>query len=175
MSVTKRRHPNNKVKQIYIKDKILYLILWSLVLLLFIYFYYFFRRHGGGSSSFLKVLSSDKVFNVVQQIHNQELKHSSYKKVMDVIHRQYYGITTTYVQEYCSACPVCQLSQPQSTRAPLKPIIKSEFLYRLQMDFIDLRNSPDGQYHYIAHVMDHFSKFHILFPTKTKEVDEVAT
>ena len=43
------------------------------------------------------------------------------------------------------------------------------------MDLIDLRNSPDGHYHYIAHVMDHFSKFHILFPTKTKEADEVAT
>ena len=43
------------------------------------------------------------------------------------------------------------------------------------MDLIDLRNSPDGEFHYIAHVMDHFSKYHILFPTKTKEADEVAT
>ena len=37
-----------------------------------------------------------------------------------------------------------------------------------------MRNSPDGEYHHIGHVMDHFSKFHILFPLKTKTADEVA-
>ena len=40
-------------------------------------------------SSFLKVVSSGKVFDVLLQIHGQELKHSRYKRVMDVIHRKY--------------------------------------------------------------------------------------
>ena len=95
---------------------------------------------------------------------------------MDVIHRQYYGITITYVQEYCSACPVCQLSQPQSTRAPLKPTIESDISSQ----------AADGSYWFFATLQMNttttllilwiiVSKFHILFPTKTKEADEVAT
>ena len=51
------------------------------------------QKQGDGRSAFLKVVSSDKVFGVVHQIHGKELKHSGYKKVMDVIQRQYYEIT----------------------------------------------------------------------------------
>lgn len=53
-------------------------------------------------------------------------------------------------------------------------MIQKDFLERVQIDFIDMRHSPDGEYHYIAHFMDHFSKFHVLFPLKTKSAPEVA-
>ena len=131
------------------------------------------KVNGDGSSSFLKVVSTDKVYDIVQQVHSNELKHSGYKKVLDMVQKQYYGITRSYVQEFCTTCPTCQLSQPQTTKAPLKPIIENNFLQRLQMDLIDMRNTPDGEFHYIAQVMDHFSKFHILLPTKTKEAEEI--
>ena len=36
-----------------------------------------------------------------------------------------------------------------------------------------MRHSPDGEYCDIGHVMDHFSKFHILFPLRTKCAVEV--
>ena len=42
------------------------------------------------------------------------------------------------------------------------------------MDLIDFSATPDGPYHYIAHYVDHFSKFHILFPIKDKSAAEVA-
>ena len=38
-----------------------------------------------------------------------------------------------------------------------------------------MRHSPDGDYHYIGHVMDHFSKFHVLFPLRSKSAVEVAS
>ena len=104
-------------------------------------------------------MSSGKVFDVLLQIHGQELKHSRYKRVMDVIHKKYYGLSRTYAQEFCSTCPVCPLSQPQSTRAPLKPIIDTEVFHRLQMNLIDLRNPSDGEYHYIAHVIPLFTSY----------------
>ena len=45
----------------------------------------------------------------------------------------------------------------------------------MQVDLIDTRHSPDGEYNYIGHVMDHFSKYHVLFPLQTKSAVEVAS
>ena len=134
----------------------------------------FLQITGDGSGSHLKVIPTSQIYDVVYQVHHKERKHSGYRKVADIVYSQYHGITRSYIQEFCTTCPVCQLSQPQSTRAPLKPIVECEFLNRLQMDLIDMRNTPDEDYHYIGHVMDHFSKFHVLFPLKSKSADEVA-
>ena len=38
-----------------------------------------------------------------------------------------------------------------------------------------MTTSADGSYKWIGHVVDHFSKFHILFPMKKKEAVEVAS
>jgi hypothetical protein len=88
--------------------------------------------------------------------------------------RQYFGVTRGFVQEFCSHCPVCQLKQAQTTRPPLQPIIETDFLNRIQVDLIDMRHNPDGEFNYIGHFMDHFSKFHILFPLRKKTAEEVS-
>ena len=88
--------------------------------------------------------------------------------------KQYYGIPRQFVQEFCKRCPVCQLSQPQTTKPPLKPILADNFMERIQIDLIDMQGSPDGEYKFIGHVADHFSKFHVLFPLKSKTAIEVA-
>ena len=79
------------------------------------------------------------------------------------VQRHDFGITRGFVQEFYTHCPVCQLSQPQNTRPPLQPIIENDFLDRVQVDLIHMRHSPDNEYNYIGHFMDHFSKFHVLF------------
>ena len=43
------------------------------------------------------------------------------------------------------------------------------------MDLIDFRNAPDGEYNWICHAIDPFTKYHIIFPMKSKETKEVAT
>ena len=49
------------------------------------------------------------------------------------------------------------------------------FLHKLfQIDLIDMSSTPDDGYHWIGHVLDCFSKYHILFPMKRKEAAEVA-
>ncbi len=35
-----------------------------------------------------------------------------------------------------------------------------------------MSHEPDGEYKWIAHVIDHFSKYNILWPQKTKNMDE---
>jgi len=38
-----------------------------------------------------------------------------------------------------------------------------------------MRHCKDGEYEYIGHFEDHFTKFNVLFPLKTKTADEVST
>lgn len=44
----------------------------------------------------------------------------------------------------------------------------------MQIDLIDMRSKPDQSYQYIAHYMDHWSKFHIIWPLMNKSAVEVA-
>ena len=126
-------------------------------------------------SSYVRVVHAGNMFDVICSIHAQQLKHSGYKKVMDFVKRNYYGISRSVIQKFTSLCPTCQRSAPQTSRPPLRPIIADGFLHRIQVDLIDMRNCPDTEFKYICHMMDHFSKFHVLFPLKTKSADEVAT
>ncbi|KAL8610766.1 hypothetical protein ACOMHN_016749 [Nucella lapillus] len=127
-----------------------------------------------GATRHLRVVHADQLYEVTKQVHVDELKHAGYKKVMEFVQRHYYGITRAYIQTFCKTCPTCQLAQPQITKPPLQPIIEGSFMARIQLDLIDMRHCPDGTYHYIAHFMDHFTKFHILFPLATKSADEVS-
>ena len=43
-----------------------------------------------------------------------------------------------------------------------------------QIDLIDMTNDPDGSFHYIGNICDHFTKYHVLFALITKEPIEVA-
>ena len=67
------------------------------------------------------------------------------------------------------------MSVKQTNNSELRPIISSGFLTRAQIDLIDNRHKPDGDYSYIAHYMDHWSKFHVIWPLKRKTADEVAS
>ena len=43
-----------------------------------------------------------------------------------------------------------------------------------QIDLIDIRHRPDGTFKWIGHYMDHWAKFHVLFPQMRKSAAEVA-
>ena len=43
-----------------------------------------------------------------------------------------------------------------------------------QIDLIDMSSQPDGQYYWIGHYLDHWSKYHILFPLAGKSAADVA-
>jgi hypothetical protein len=42
------------------------------------------------------------------------------------------------------------------------------------MDSINMTGQPDGEYKHIIHYVDHYSKFHILWPTTSLRAEEVA-
>nr|XP_045594394.1 KRAB-A domain-containing protein 2-like [Procambarus clarkii] len=114
------------------------------------------------------------LYDTVAEVHTQSTSHAGYKKVAMILKSEFYGIPRQFVQEFCKCCPTCELARPQICRPAPRLIIEKEFMHRIQVDLIDMRNSPDGNYNYICHVVDHFSKYHILFPLKSKTPREVA-
>ena len=44
----------------------------------------------------------------------------------------------------------------------------------MQIDLIDMRHMPDDSYNYIAHYMNYWSKFHVMWPLMRKSAVEVA-
>ena len=55
-----------------------------------------------------------------------------------------------------------------------KPIKSTNFNQRWQIDLIDFRTCPDGEYNWIITVQDHFTKFVWLRPLRQKSGLEVA-
>ena len=117
----------------------------------------------------------DELYSVVKYVHNTHLVHAGYKKVLAKIEQEYYAVSRDYVQEFCKSCPTCELRKPQTVHEPLHPIIAKGVWHRVQVDLIDMRHSLDGEYCYIGHVVDHFSKYHVLFPLRSKSAVEVAS
>lgn len=48
------------------------------------------------------------------------------------------------------------------------------YLTRVQMDLIDMRSIQDGEFQWILHTKDHFSKFSWAYPLCSKEAQPVA-
>jgi hypothetical protein len=42
------------------------------------------------------------------------------------------------------------------------------------MDLVDMRSVPDGEYKWILHTKDHFTKFSWAYPLQSKEAEPVA-
>ena len=101
---------------------------------------------------------------------------STQKFIFKIFHQKlsclsFFVLTTTYITEFCKNCPTCQLQQPKKEQPPLKPIIAQDFMERIQIDLIDMRHSPDGDFNYIGHFEDHMTKFHILFLLRDKSAN----
>jgi transposase InsO family protein len=67
-----------------------------------------------------------------------------------------------------------QLSRPDNHGLCITPIRTDRFMARWQVDLVDFRTCPDGEYKWICNVQDHFTKFCWLKPLKFKCAEEVA-
>ena len=71
------------------------------------------------------------------------------------------------------SCEKCARNEPRKTIAPLQPIVVTELWEYVQAGLIDMRGNPDGEFKWILHIRDHFSKFSAGFALKTKASNEV--
>lgn len=100
--------------------------------------------------------------------------HNGYKKTFQWVKREVFGISRAEVQWLLEHCQVCMLNvQQNTTRALLQPIVVRDILARLQADLIDMRTNPEGEYVWILHLKDHFSKSSMLYTLTSKMAPEI--
>ena len=83
------------------------------------------------------------------------------KTTFSALNQQFFSIERQEVVFLLKYCKTCARTKPQTrtTRAPLKPIEPHRMFERIQIDLIDISTTPDGEYIWILHIVDHFSKF----------------
>lgn len=100
--------------------------------------------------------------------------HGSHDKMRHEVAQHYYWIPSIIIDIYLTCRVACQLRKPVKIHVVSTAILSLGFLTRLQMDLIDLQTPLDGEYQWILHCRDHFSKYSWAFPMKTKEARFIA-
>ena len=105
-------------------------------------------------SSWRQVAFVEDFFDILKDIHCKEKGHIGSKKTLEEVHafdveflavlllpcnllsqvcKVYEGLPRSAVDQFIQLCIVCHAQKPQTTRAPLKPIISSGFMTRGQV------------------------------------------
>lgn len=116
------------------------------------------------------VVHAEQVFDIIKDVHIQ-LGHIGYRKTFSALQERYYVITKNEVLEMLKHCQICWLKGGQPK---IPPVVGRHVWERVQIDLIDMRSEPDGEFRWILHVIDHFSKFTSLYALRNKQAVEVA-
>ena len=120
-----------------------------------------------------RVVAKEDIFDIIHDFHGGIICSgtlSTYNEICKV----FSGITRELVAIFVRHCGDCQLKRNQQKSSVLVPIVSNCFLERVQIDLIDFQKDPSGEFKWIGHCLDHFTKYHVLFPLKKKEAQEVA-
>ncbi|CAC5424457.1 unnamed protein product [Mytilus coruscus] len=128
----------------------------------------------GVLANWKKVVRVDKIFEILKSVHEGARAHTGYHKLYKDVEQTFSGITRKACMEFIKGCVQCACKKPQRNVAPLTPITSKYFMHRRQLDFVDKPADPDGQYCWIGHYIDHYTKFNFFWPQMNKSADEVA-
>ncbi|XP_070203512.1 KRAB-A domain-containing protein 2-like [Littorina saxatilis] len=119
------------------------------------------------------VVCKEDLYNVIKRCHLR-VGHSGRTKTWQELRSNYAWIRHDLVQLFLRTCQECATRATVNKPAVGKPIISLGFLTRVQMDLIDMRTRPDGDFSWIIHLRDHYSKFSWVHPMTSKRAVEVA-
>ncbi|KIN08866.1 hypothetical protein OIDMADRAFT_48707 [Oidiodendron maius Zn] len=127
-----------------------------------------FRRPDSMFLNLRYTVPESEVFDTIANEHLQ-LLHAGQIKTWAAVQQKYYGISRQEVTFVLKLCKNCALDRPAATKAPLVLIISRRAWERVQIDLIDMRHEPSGQFKWILHIKDHFSKYTQFYPLKSKQ------
>lgn len=132
-----------------------------------------YRQPGGKYKNPRRVLHQNDVFEAIKKIHLQ-LGHPGRDKVFYEVDQQFYGTNRDEVEWLKAHCLHCLLNAQNKAKAPLTPIVVNYSMERVQIDLIDMRHQPSGQYCWICHIKDHWSKYTQLYALTSKNAGPIA-
>ncbi|CAF4559174.1 unnamed protein product, partial [Didymodactylos carnosus] len=112
-------------------------------------------------------------YTILRDVH-EKTGHGGRDKMRVEVKQHYYWIPSKVISIYLSTCIACQIRKPVKNHVVSTAIVSLGFLTRLQIALIDLRTRPDGEFKWILHARDHFSKFSWGYALQTKEAKNVA-
>lgn len=137
-------------------------------------------QHQGGHRTIL--LRTSEVSDCIKKYYTK-YKGSGARKLHRVISKAFSGVPERKIQKYLNSIPEAQrLNTKFCNKITPKPVQSSSVLNQVQIDLVDMRNSPSSPadkpnitYKYILVVLDIFSRFIFLRPLESKSSTEVAT
>ncbi|CAF1570775.1 unnamed protein product [Rotaria magnacalcarata] len=119
------------------------------------------------------VVRHENLYTKIKECH-ERVGHHGRDKTWIEVKDQYGWVPLDTVKLFISQCDVCSNRKTFPKPAAEKPIVSIGYFTRLQVDLIDMRSIPNGEYKWILHAKDHFTKFLWTYPLQSKEAEPVA-
>jgi hypothetical protein len=113
------------------------------------------------------------MYAIIKQNHTA-VGHGGFRKAYNDLKAHYANINREVIKTFLKLCEHCALKKKRSelSKLVIKPVRSSDFSSRGQVDLIDYQSVPDSGYKWVN--QNHFTKFSILRPLKSKTAAEVA-
>jgi len=117
----------------------------------------------------------DTFHTIIKDIH-ESIQHKGETKTHKKVQEVYSNIPMSAVKKVIVNCVRCvEKCKKKSVRSVVvRPITSSALNDRGQVDLIDYRTEPDGEYKWVLHYKEHLTKFSILRPLQFKKAALVA-
>ncbi|XP_003381040.1 KRAB-A domain-containing protein 2, partial [Trichinella spiralis] len=116
------------------------------------------------------------MFDVINDVH-QKIGHGGEKKTFREAQNKWANVTQEACHLLFTFCEECHKKRARKLPKSLvvKPLVSTNLMSRAQVDLINFQTMPDGDFKYIMTYFNHFTKFCILSPLKSKRAEEVAS
>jgi len=133
------------------------------------------RKRDDSAQPPLYFAAVEDLFDIIHRAHIAT-GHGGRDRMLKEVSKKYANIPRQAVELYKSLCEECQRKhkRPQVKGVVVKPILTTDLLSRCQVDLIDMQSLPSGEYKWILVYQDHFTKFVLLRPLRSKRATEVA-
>lgn len=89
---------------------------------------------------------------------DNELGHQGQDPISKGIGRDCYGVSRDENLFLIKLCEICRRRAESKSKDPLIPFVSSKIFERGQIDLIDKKYTPNGQFVGVYYLVDHFSK-----------------
>ncbi|KRX75023.1 KRAB-A domain-containing protein 2, partial [Trichinella sp. T6] len=122
------------------------------------------------------IASIEEMFDVISDAH-QKIGHGGEKKTFREAQNKWANVTQEACHLFLTFCEECHKKRARKLPKSLvvKPLVSTNLMSRAQVDLINFQTMPDGDFKYIMTYLNHFTKFCILSPLKSKRAEEVAS
>ncbi|XP_045606150.1 KRAB-A domain-containing protein 2 [Procambarus clarkii] len=116
-----------------------------------------------------------QLFDTIYDAH-LAVGHGGEKRTYIEVRKTVANVTQTEIKLFISFCNTCNSKcVPHRKKTVVDPIVSEAFGERGQIDLVNMqKEGNDSPYKFILHYQDHFTKFSILRPLRTKQAIEVA-